>query len=100
MKSLRITALMFALGAFAITSLPAHAQQEVDPDHYDQPAAAPVQAKAAPKQHKAVANKQHKSNVKLASKQSQKPQPSASAPASASGQATAEAEAFGLASSK
>ena len=44
MKSLRISALMLALGAFAISSIPAHAQQEVDPDHYDRsPAPAQTQ---------------------------------------------------------
>ena len=31
---------MLALGAFSIFSRPAHAQQEVDPDHFDQPIAA------------------------------------------------------------
>jgi len=39
MKSLRIPAFMLALGAFSICSNPAHAQQEVDPDHFDQPSA-------------------------------------------------------------
>jgi len=40
MNSLRIWALMLVLGAFSIFSMPAHAQQEVDPDHFDQPIAA------------------------------------------------------------
>jgi len=40
MKSLRLSALVLALGAFSIFSRPAHAQQEVDPDHFDQPLAA------------------------------------------------------------
>jgi hypothetical protein len=40
MKSLRIAALMFAVSAFALCSIPGYAQQEVDPDHYDQPVAA------------------------------------------------------------
>jgi hypothetical protein len=98
MKSLRISALMLALGAFAVSSIPAHAQQEVDPDHYDQTAApAQPQQKAAQSQHKAVANKQHKSNVKLASQHSKKAQPQQ---ASASGLATEESEAFGLGSTK
>ena len=69
MKSLRISALMLALGAFAICSLPAHAQQEVDPDHYDQPAAA--QGAGAQSHHKTIAS-QHHSNLKLASKHSHK----------------------------
>jgi hypothetical protein len=34
---------MLALGAFSICAIPAHAQQEVDPDHYDQPFPAPKQ---------------------------------------------------------
>jgi hypothetical protein len=69
MKSLRIAALILALGAFSINSLPANAQQEVDPDHYDQPAAA--QASAA-QSHKQAAAAQHHSNVKLASKHTHK----------------------------
>jgi len=40
MKSLRLSALILALEAFSIFSVPAHAQQEVDPDHFDQPIAA------------------------------------------------------------
>ena len=40
MKSLRLSALMLALGVFSTFSMPAHAQQEVDPDHFDQPVAA------------------------------------------------------------
>jgi hypothetical protein len=71
MKSLRIAALILALGAFSISSLPANAQQEVDPDHYDQPSAASTQAPAAQGHHKAAAS-QHHSNVKLASKHTHK----------------------------
>ena len=69
MKSLRVSALMLALAAFSICSLPVQAQQEVDPDHYDQPAAA--QGSGAQSHHKTIAS-QHHSNVKLASKHSSK----------------------------
>jgi hypothetical protein len=71
MKSLRKAVLLFALGAFSICSLPGYAQQEVDPDHYDQPAAASAQVKPASSHPKATAN-QHHSNVKLASKRTHK----------------------------
>ncbi len=73
MKSLRISALMLALGAFSICSLPVQAQQEVDPDHYDQSSAAMAQAQPSTAQshHKAMAS-QHHSNLKLASKHSLK----------------------------
>jgi len=101
MKSLRKAALLLALGAFSICTLPGYAQQEVDPDHYDQPAAAPAQVKTAQSQHKAAAKKHHASDVKLASKHSQKSQQaSASRSASASEQPTEESEAFGLGSTK
>jgi hypothetical protein len=94
---------MLALGAFSICSLPGYAQQEVDPDHYDQPAATSAQAKAAQSQNKAVAKKHQAGDAKLASKHSQKPksrQASASGSASASGQPTEVSDAFGLGSTK
>ena len=37
MKSLKICSLMLALGTSSIWSIPVHAQQDVDPDHFDQP---------------------------------------------------------------
>jgi len=66
MKSLRMLVLMVAVAAFSPFLMQAHAQQEVDPDHFDQPAAASsnVSSKAQTK-HSAVAN--HK-QVKVASK--------------------------------
>ena len=67
MKSLRISALTLALAAFAVCSLPTFAQQEVDPDHFEQPAA--VSQKASSHQKAAA---QHHSNAKLASKRSHK----------------------------
>lgn len=56
MKSLRILALMLAFGAFSMCSLPAHAQQEVDPDHFDQAIAAsrPVRAPKLQSHHTAA----------------------------------------------
>jgi len=39
MKSLSICFLMLVLGTFSICSISARAQQEVDPDHFDQPSA-------------------------------------------------------------
>jgi hypothetical protein len=78
MKSLRIAALILALGAFSINSLPASAQQEVDPDHYDQSTAAPSKGPVAQSHHKASAS-QHHSSVKLASKHTHKAHRHASA---------------------
>jgi hypothetical protein len=57
---------MLAVGTFPGLLMQAHAQQEVDPDHFDQPVA---QAKAQ-NHYKATAHNQHHSNVKLASKHS------------------------------
>jgi hypothetical protein len=49
MKVIRKSALILALGAFSICAIPAHAQQEVDPDHYDRPFPAPKQSRVARK---------------------------------------------------
>ena len=70
MKSLRMAALILALGAFSICSLPAHAQQEVDPDHFDQSSTAPAHSGA--QSHHKTSAAQHHSNVKLASKHTHK----------------------------
>lgn len=70
MKSLRIAALILAVGAFPLFSMQAHAQQEVDPDHFDQPSAQiSAHGSRAQNSHKAVAahNRNH-GNTKLASK--------------------------------
>jgi hypothetical protein len=63
---------MLAVEAFPGFLMQAHAQQEVDPDHFDQPIAqANVNGSKAQNHHKAMAaNNQHHSNVKLASKHS------------------------------
>jgi len=71
MKNLRIAALTFALGAFAICSLPVQAQQEVDPDHFDQ-SSAPAHAQVSAQSHHKNMASQHHSNMKLASKHSHK----------------------------
>jgi len=47
MKALRISALMLAVPVFSICSIPVHAQQEIDPDHFDQPTAASMHARGA-----------------------------------------------------
>jgi hypothetical protein len=71
MKSLRALVLMLAVGAFPGFLMQAHAQQEVDPDHFDQPSAqANVNGSKAQNHHKATAANQHHSNVKLAGKHS------------------------------
>jgi len=61
MKSLRMLALMFAVGAFSVM---AYAQQEVDPDHFDQPAAYAAKSQA----NHAPANHHGRKNLKTASK--------------------------------
>jgi len=64
MKSLRMLVLMFAVGAFSPFLMQAHAQQEVDPDHFDQ---APA-AKAQSNHHATAANHQAQKHVRTASK--------------------------------
>jgi hypothetical protein len=58
MQTLRVAALILALGLMS-----AYAQQEIDPDHFDQPASKPVVQQV---QHSAV--KHGKSRQLLASK--------------------------------
>lgn len=53
MKSLRTMILMFAVAVVSFSALPAFSQQEVDPDHFDQPIASKPVAKSA--SHKTVA---------------------------------------------
>jgi hypothetical protein len=68
MKSLRTSVLLLTLGAFSICAIPAHAQQEVDPDHYDQPFPAPKQSRVARKQDTAkrsrATQRQHARNMR------------------------------------
>ncbi len=70
MRPLRIAALALALGAFSICSLPVHAQQDVDPDHFDQPGAVAthVQGSRMPNRHRVPTAH----NLKLASKHSRR----------------------------
>ena len=72
MKSLRALVLMLAVGAFPGLLMQVHAQQEVAPDHFDEPIAqANVQSSKAQNQHKATAaHNQNHGNVKLAGKHS------------------------------
>jgi hypothetical protein len=75
MKSLRISALILALGAFSICSIPAHAQQEVDPDHFDQPSVVSTHIQGSKTQsHHSAAVAQLRSNKKLASAHAHKTQ--------------------------
>jgi len=74
MKSLRVIALMLALGALPIFSMQAFGQQEVSPDHFDQEPAAQAAAKSAKAQNhhqSAHAQAQHH-NANLASNHSHK----------------------------
>lgn len=75
MKSLRMSALMLALGAFSICSFPAHAQQEVDPGHFDQPGAVSthVQGSKTASHHSGTAA-QRPADKKLVSANSHKAQ--------------------------
>lgn len=72
MKWFRMSALILAL-LFSICSIPAHAQQEVDPDHFDQPGTAATHAHGSARQsfHRAAAA-QDPANTKLASAHSNK----------------------------
>ena len=72
MKSLRMLVLMFAVGAFSPFLMQAHAQQEVDPDHFDQPAAAQAKVSKAQGSHHASANHQAAKGVNTASKHNKK----------------------------
>ena len=67
MKSLRMLALMLAVGAFSPFLMQAHAQQDVDPDHFDQAPAASV-SKAQPNHHSIAANHQAQKHARTASK--------------------------------
>jgi hypothetical protein len=68
MKTLRMTVLMLAVAAVSFSTTQAFSQQEVDPDHYDQPLAAKPAAKA-PAQ-KVSASNHAKGHATLASKRS------------------------------
>ena len=63
MQSIRLGALLLAMAAVSMSGTLASAQQEVDPDHFDQPAQYYVH-KPAPTRH------QKHANASVASKQS------------------------------
>lgn len=68
MKSLRICSLMLALGTFSICSIPAHAQQDVDPDHFDQPSTFSSHVRGSnPQSHHTATAAQRRANQKRAS---------------------------------
>lgn len=67
MKSIRTMLLVFAVTLVPFTAQLALAQQEVDPDHFDHPAAAKPAAMA--RSNKAALHHHARSNANLASKQ-------------------------------
>ncbi len=75
MKLFRLLTLILAIGVFSAFPMHADAQQEVDPDHYEQAPAAQVNAHSSKAQgdHK-VANAHHQgqNHTRLASKHSGK----------------------------
>jgi len=66
MKSLRTMVLMLAVAAVPFSAMQVVAQQEVDPDHFDQPVAATHAAKAPT--HKQSAQHHVNGRTSLASK--------------------------------
>lgn len=72
MKSLRMFVLALAVGVFPSFLMQAHGQQEVDPDHFDQSAAAKANINTSKTQtnHRATAaNHQPRKHPSTASKQ-------------------------------
>ena len=68
MKSLSISSLILALGTFSTCSIPAHSQQEVDPDHFDHPSTFSKHVRGSnPHSHHTATAAQHRANRKLAS---------------------------------
>jgi hypothetical protein len=76
MKSLRTMVLVLAVTAISFSATRAFSQQEVDPDHFDQPAAA---AKAAAPVRNGSARHQTHGSTSLASKHSKQHHSRASA---------------------
>ncbi len=73
MKSLRMFALILAMGAFPPALMKAHGQQEVDPDHFDQAPAAKASvspSKGQTSHHATAANHQSHRHLAAASKHS------------------------------
>ena len=76
MKNLRKMVLLLAVAAVAMTAQYSFAQQEVDPDHYDQPIVARASAKAGTQKHVAARPTHAKANV-ASHKAKQQPHPNA-----------------------
>ena len=75
MKSLRISVLILALGAFSSCPVPTHAQQGVDPDHFEQSSALSTRVRGAKTQsHHSAEAAPRQTNKKLASARSHKAQ--------------------------
>jgi hypothetical protein len=70
MKSLRTAALLIMLAAFSI-SIPAHAQQDVNPDHFDESVAIAPHDQASKSKQNPTAAQTH-ANKKSLGMQSQK----------------------------
>ena len=72
MKVLRFAVFMMAMSGAALLPMQAYGQQEVDPDHFDHPAAQSVQKAKPSGQHHAVnqgaANHHSANHVKMASR--------------------------------
>jgi hypothetical protein len=68
MKALRTMVLAFMVAGVSLTATQAFAQQEVDPDHYDQPVATKPAAK--PTTQKAATHHHPQGKANLASKHS------------------------------
>ena len=76
MTALRIPALIFAVAVFSTCSVSVHAQQEIDPDHFDQPPAVSTHARGPKTQnHPTMNTAQRNTKKKLASISSHKTNP-------------------------
>jgi hypothetical protein len=70
MKSIRFFVLMMVVSIFSAFVLQAYAQQEVDPDHFDQVSANAPASPKAQANHKTVSSHHQTRHVQLASKHS------------------------------
>ncbi len=71
MKSLRMLVLALAVGVFPVFSMQVQGQQEIDPDHFDQPPAAKANVhsmKAQTNHHATAADHQARKHARAASK--------------------------------
>jgi hypothetical protein len=72
MKSIRFFVLMMVVSIFPAFVVQAYAQQEVDPDHFDQVSANAPASPKAQANHKTASSHHQASHVRLASKHSGK----------------------------